>query len=105
MKQTEGTRGSQSKTDWTIVYDLKGLGLSWTAINNSSQRSIDLARVDFSTSRTVDPVDIQSSGSGDVTAAFGEKPRETSSGGCAIGGASIASLPLLLPLLLLEIRK
>ena len=103
VAQTEGTKGSDSPTDWTIVYDLKGLNLSWTAVNNELRRDIDLTRLDFSSSEKVTSMDIQSSGSGDVTSNFGEKTEGTSSG-CNVGATSCTLALLLVPLVFMGKR-
>lgn len=100
VKQTEGTTGSQSRTDWTIVYDLKKPDLAWTAIKNNSRRTIDLRRLDFNFSPEVYSMDIQSPGAGDVTTAFGEK----SGGGCRAGFTSSWSLFLVVPAPLAALR-
>ncbi len=73
VAQTEGTKGSTSPTDWTIVYDLNNLEINWTAANNTERRFIDMKKVNFDCSDDFVPVEIQSSGSGDVTGLFGLK--------------------------------
>ena len=104
VAQTEGTKGSNSPTDWTIVYDLKNLDLYWTAIKNGNQRRIDLTRLDFSSSQKAASMDIQSAGTGDVTADFGEKASEKSSSGCNLGIPSLSLILLVTPLVLLKRR-
>jgi len=73
VAQTEGTKGSNSPTEWTVVYDLKNFKVSWTSVKNNSRRTIDLSRLDFSKTTQVFSMDIQSAGSGDVTKDFGER--------------------------------
>jgi len=101
VKQTEGTTGSQSRTDWTIVYDLKKMDLAWTAIRNSSRRTIDLRRLEFGFSPEVFSLDIQSPGAGDVTASFGEKNH----GGCSAGSSSLWAFLLVIPVMAAVRRK
>lgn len=98
VAQTEGNEGSQSRTVWTIVYDLKKMNLAWTAVRNSARRTINLRMLDFEYSPHVSSMDIQSSGEGDVTPVFGEKNGGT---GCNAGFDSPAFLLLLVPVLIL----
>jgi len=70
VAQTEGTKGSTSPTDWTTVYDLKNLTITWTAVNNPERRFIDMKKLNFDYSEDFISLDIQSSGSGDVTNLF-----------------------------------
>ncbi|MEA4880565.1 MAG: linear amide C-N hydrolase [Synergistaceae bacterium] len=102
VAQTEGNEGSQSHTVWTIVYDLKRLNLAWTAVSNSARRSVDLRLLDFGYAPEMYSMDIQSSGEGDVTAAFGE--RSNRNAGCETGAYSPAIVLLLVPLLILFFR-
>ncbi len=90
VAQTEGNEGSQSRTVWTIVYDLKRLNLAWTAASNSARRTIDLRSLEFGCSPEVYSMNIQSAGEGDVTRAFGEKNEGT---GCNAGFDSPTILP------------
>ena len=102
VAQTEGNEGSQSHTVWTIVYDLKRLNLAWTAVRNSARRTIDLRLLDFERSPEMYSMDIQSSGEGDVTPAFGEK--KVGNAGCETSPHSPAIVLLLVPLLVLFFR-
>ncbi|SMG22101.1 Synerg-CTERM sorting domain-containing protein [Dethiosulfovibrio salsuginis] len=86
------------------MYDLKNLDLYWTAIKNDNQRRIDLTRLDFSSSQKTVSMDIQSAGTGDVTADFGEKASEKSSSGCNLGIPSLSLILLTTPLVLLKRR-